>query len=92
MSRVYVPGAKLELDDFGFPRLDDKRRPIWNMPKPLETVRHFKSAAKRLAYEQGRMSHAEATKEVPIYRGFPIALFKYLMRGYQRTQRGRWAQ
>jgi len=88
-SKVVVPGARRALDDKNMPMFDKKHRPLWRMPKPAKYVQHFKSAGMRLKFERGEITKAEATKTVPVYRGFPNEVFQAFRHAHLRKQRRR---
>jgi hypothetical protein len=95
---VPIKPRQVVLDEFGKPASPRRVLPMWNMPKPLHHVHHFKSAGMRAKFERGEIKKPEATNLVPVYRGLDIRLFRTL-RNDQRQEikrrerrRTRWAR
>lgn len=79
-----IAGAFLKQhDDYGA-----SAPPVWVLPDPPKKVPHFKSAGRRAQFERGEITHAQATHEVPVYRGADASLVKAIRAGNPPRRRG----
>ena len=95
-ERTIVPRATPAFDESGHPLYESvgttqKKRRSWNKPEPSGYVQHFKSAGTKLAHKLGKMPLAQATVDVPIYRGIANNVFRSLIswRKYEQKRLAR---
>lgn len=81
LPRTITPGATRQINpDTLLPAVDEKGRPLFDMPQPIRFALH-----KRRRKIRGKV--VEDTVKVPVYRGISAALARRIRGQMKRAQR-----
>ena len=79
--RTVTPGAVRQINpDTLLPAMDEKGRPLFDLPQPIRFVQHTRRRKIR-----GKV--VEDKVKVPVYRGFPASLARHMRGQMKRAQR-----